>query len=289
MKLWLLTTQPPVSEDTAYLIGRVTSRCKQVAISEIAAPADEPPLPPDDIDGILNRSFSTSSGFLASLDSLGIALGVPVINPGAATIKACDKRSYPGLFAKLIPETWTVARLDRLYELLEGGRRELVVKNPFGKHGKEVIRFRGEEDHAEAEALFAAAPRGGLAVQVFCPGFLAGDKRIILQRGVGGSYQIAAWFKRVPKAGGWKSNVSAGGSIERCELDEDEKALAMEVALGAGLDYVGIDVAREGGRPLLIETNAYTGGHINFDTDRREHSGDDFARMVVGLAENGRP
>lgn len=289
MKLWTLIPPPPVSEDIAYLIGRVASRCSHLAISEIAGGAQEPPPPPAGIDGILNRSFSTDGSLLAALDSLAADLGVPVINPGAATLKACDKRSYPEMFSGLIPETWRVEQIDRLYGLLDSARGELVVKNPFGKHGKDVIRFRGEEDHDEAKALFAAAPPGGLAVQVFCPGFLVGDKRIILQRQEGGGYEIAAWFKRVPKPGGWKSNVSAGGTIERCELEAEEKALAMEVAEGAALDYVGIDVAWEGGRPLLIETNAYTGGHINYDTDRRKHSGDDFARMVVRLAEHGRP
>lgn len=289
MKLWLLITTPPVSEDTAYLIGRVTSRCTEVLVSVVAGSADAPPPAPEGIAGILNRSFSTRSGFLADLDSLGAALGIPVINPGAAALRACDKRSYPEFFPRLIPETWTVERIEDLLDLLKGGRHELVLKNPFGKHGKEMMRFRGEEDRAEAEALFASAPEGGLVTQVFCPGFLVGDKRIILQRRAGGGYDFAAWFKRVPKSGGWKSNVSAGGRIERCELDEDEMALAMEVAEIAGLDYIGIDVAREEGRPLLIETNAYTGGHINFDTDRRKHSGDDFARMVVSLIEKGRP
>jgi D-alanine-D-alanine ligase-like ATP-grasp enzyme len=73
-----------------------------------------------------------------------------------------------------------------------------------------------------------------------------------------------------------------------CDLEDDERALALAVAEVAALDYVGIDMARENGRCLLIETNAYTGGHINFDVDHRAKSGDDFALMIRRLAEEGR-
>ena len=54
MKLWILSTQPPTSEDTAYLIGRSTSRSTKVIVSIVAATAGEPPpAPEDDIDIIL--------------------------------------------------------------------------------------------------------------------------------------------------------------------------------------------------------------------------------------------
>lgn len=96
-------------------------------------------------------------------------------------------------------------------------------------------------------------------------------------------------LRRVPREGGWISNVSAGGRVERCELEEDERVLALKVARIADLDYIGIDVGRDQGRCLLIETNAYTGGHIDFDSaGGRISSGDQFARMVVRLSREGR-
>jgi len=288
MKLWILINPPPVSEDTAYLVGRASSRAAEAVISVIA-PADEtPPAPPDGIDAILNRSFNTRPNFLHRLDALAAKLGIPSINPGAASLRACDKRTYIGDFPAVIPGTWELHTLEDILRLQRELGDEVVLKDPYGKHGKDIIRFRGEADSAEASTLIAKIPEGGVVAQVFCRGFLAGDKRIIVQRGKGGDFEAAAWFGRVPAPGGWKSNVSAGGRIVVCDLEDDERALALAVAEVAALDYVGIDMARENGRCLLIETNAYTGGHINFDVDHRAKSGDDFALMIQRLAAEGR-
>lgn len=286
MKLWILINPPPVSEDTAYLAGRASSRAQAVVLS-VVAPGDEaPPAPPPDIDAILNRSFNTRPSFLRRLDALAAELGVPSINPGAASLRACDKRSYIADYAGMIPATWELRTLEEILRLQREVGDEIVLKDPYGKHGKDIIRFRGEADRDAASALLAKVPEGGVVAQVFCRGFLAGDKRVIVQRGQDGGFEVAAWFARVPAPGGWKSNVSAGGRVVTCDLAEDERALALAVAELAGLDYVGIDMGRENGGCLLIETNAYTGGHINFDIDHRARSADDFAVMIRRLAEN---
>ena len=290
MKLWILSTVPPISEDTAYLIGRSASRSTRVLVSTVTATDDEPPPPPaEDIDIILNRSFNARGSFLQRLDALAAEFGVPVSNPGAATARACDKRTYIEDFPAVIPQTRIVKTLDDTLRLQREMGEELVLKDPFGKHGKDIIRFRGQQDCAEAADLITRMGKAGIVAQSFCGGFVDGDKRVILQRSRCGELDIVAWFRRIPKAGEWKSNVSAGGQIERCELETEEKNLALAVAETAGLDCIGIDMAWHDGRCLLIETNAYTGGHINFDTDRRVHSGDDFALLLVSLAEHGRP
>jgi len=288
VKLWTLINPPPVSEDTAYLVGRTCSRAVSVILTVIE-PGDEwPPAPPAGIDAVLNRSFNTRPNFLQRLDALAAEAGVPVINPGAASLRACDKRTYIDDFPRMIPDTWELRSVEEVLALQRDIGDEIVLKDPYGKHGKDIIRFGGEADSATAAALLAKIPEGGVVAQVFCRGFLAGDKRVIVQRGADGAYAAAAWFARIPAPGGWKSNISAGGRLVVCDLEDDEKALALAVAEIAALDYVGIDVGRENGRCLLIETNAYTGGHINYDVDHRAKSGDDFALMVRRLAERGR-
>ena len=292
MKTWILANDPPVSEDTAYLLGRVTSRSSAVTVTRVGELDETPPPPPPGIEIVLNRSFNTQSGFLLGLDRLGAEQGFLVCNPGAAALRACDKRSYLEDFADVIPETRIAGSAEALHAAWRDFGGDAVVKDPFGKHGKQVERLRGEEDLAAAEALRAASRCGELVIQPFCAGFVAGDKRVIVQRrpgdGSGGGYQVAAWFQRVPRPGGWKSNVSAGGRVQDCPLGEEEIALAESLAARCGLDYVGLDLAWHEGRLLLIETNAYTGGHVNFDIERRTHSGDAFAEMVAWLAREGR-
>lgn len=287
MKLWIITNEPPVSGDTAYMIGRILSHCSQVFVTPVTENEESIPEPPGVIDGILNRSFCINPRFLNQMDALAADLGVRFINPGAATMLACDKRSYPEMYPGKIPETWIVSSLEAVSELLHQADQTLVLKGPFGKRGEEVIRFRGDEDWLQAQALLKCAPKGGVVAQRFCQGFVEGDKRVILHRRRAGGFEIAAWYKRIPAEGGWISNVSAGGRAEPCDLERDEKDLAMEVAEVAGLDYIGIDIGRDQGRCLLIETNGYTGGHIDFDVaSPGARSGDDFARMVSWMCRD---
>lgn len=290
MKLWALANTPPASDDIVYLIGCCTARSTKVFVNTVPADATRPPpAPEEEIDIILNRCSDTRVDFIFHLDELAARLAVPLTNPGAAAIRACDKRTYLKDFPKLTPPSRVAQTLGDVLDLQRELDGELVLKDPFGKHGKNIIRFRGEEDSAEALRLLDDMKKSGVVAQAFCHGFVSGDKRIIMQRRVGGGFDFAAWFKRVPKEGEWKSNISAGGRVERCELDREEKDLAMAVAEAAGLDCIGIDLAWHDGRCLLIETNAYPGGHIDFDVDRRVQSGDGFAQMVVHLAEQGRP
>lgn len=288
MKTWVLANEPPVSEDTAYLLGRVASHSSAMVVTRVGELDTDVPPPPPGIEVILNRSFNTRAEFLHGLDALAARLGIAVCNPGAATLKACDKRSYPADFADVIPETRVVDSEVALREAWWALGGDVVIKDPFGKHGKQVERLREPGDLALGEALRAAARGGELVVQPFCEGFLAGDKRVIVQRLPEGGYRATAWFQRIPREGGWKSNVSAGGRVVDCDLSAEEVALAEALALRTGLDYVGLDLARHEGRTLLIETNGYTGGHVNFDIERRERTGDVFAAMIAHLARHGR-
>jgi glutathione synthase/RimK-type ligase-like ATP-grasp enzyme len=288
MRLWILTNPPPVSGDTAYMIGRVLSHCAQVHVTPISETEAHAPVPPGPVDGILNRSFCINPDFLAEMDALAADLGVRLINAGAPTMLACDKRTYPEMYPGMVPETWVLHSVDELAQLHTSRGETLVMKGPFGKRGEQVMRFRGPEDHARAQALLDMGKGSGLVVQRFCEGFREGDKRVILHRLPDGGFEIAAWYARIPAEGGWKSNVSAGGRVEQCDLAPDEEALSLAVAKLAGLDYIGIDIGRDalrdGGRCLLIETNGYTGGHIDFDVAiPGKRSGDNFARMVAWL------
>ena len=290
MKLWILSTPVPASEDTSYLIGRTASRSAQVFISRVPPDAPDPPPPPEaDIDIILNRSFIPRRDFLLKLDRIAAERGVLLTNPGTASARACDKRSYLEDFPDLAPRSGIARSVEDVLAYQEAWGGNVVLKDPLGKHGKDIILFRGARDRKAASDLLSRMDQGEVVAQEFCSGFIAGDKRIILHRDRKHGFKPAAWFKRVPKAGEWKSNVSAGGRIERCELENQEVHLAKEVAERAGLDSIGIDLAWHEGRCLLIETNAYTGGHIDFDNDRRVHSGDDFAAMICHLAKAGRP
>lgn len=285
MKIWVLCRIPPVVRDTAYLIGCLATRFSESIVTPVPDDAVTVIPPPVPVDIIWNRTLIVDKSFLSNLDRIAKGMGVRVVNAGAPTYLACDKRTYREMYSGLIPQTWVVTSEEQLLHLSGAQGATLVIKHPFGKFGREVELFRGPQDLPIARQLLATHPTSGLVVQEFCTEFQTGDKRVIVHRTCADAFDIAAWYMRTPPPGGWKSNLSSGGSLHMCELGDDEKVLAINVARLSGLDFVGIDLGRHKGRPLLIETNAYAGGHIDFDMEGDSlHSGDQFARLLADLA-----
>lgn len=284
MRIWLLSVVPPVSPDTAYLVGRALSHASNVEVTLVGEKDNVCPEPPENVDIIFNRSFNTNHEFLAGLDKLSRSLRIPVVNPGAATYAACDKRSYVKDYPGRIPPTRIVDSLERLTTALHEMGGAVVVKDPFGKRGLEVERLLSPRDLALGERLLRVSGCGELVVQRYCAGFEQGDKRVLLQRAGNGEYEITGYYRRIPSPGGWKSNVSAGGRVAATELGEEERRFSLDTAALTGLDYVGLDIGWHGGELLLIETNAYAGGQIDFDILGNDNSGDKLARLLAGLA-----
>lgn len=284
MKVWLLSSKPPVSPDTAYLVGRVLSHASSIEVTQVAECDGFAIDPPAGVDVILNRSFVTNRGFLAGLDGLSRSRRIPVVNPGAATYAACDKRTYPWDYPGRIPPTRTAGSRTELAAAVRELGGAVVVKDPFGKRGEKVERLLGPADFPLAERLLTASSCGELIVQRYCPGFEKGDKRVLLQSTGEGGYEITGYYARIPAPGGWKSNVCAGGRVVATGLDEDERRFSLETAALSNLDYVGLDIARQEGKPLLIETNSYTGGQIDFDMLSNGDSAEKLAQLLERLA-----
>lgn len=281
MKIWLIIKPAPIGYDTAYLAGRIISRYSDVHVSKFTSLAELLATAPSSYDVVLNRTISADPVLLEALEAHAKSNQAYLINSADATRRACDKRTYLNDYTRFIPETWVVQTFGELQSLFARVGFELVVKDPFGKHGQDVARYAGGDCDEDIGRILEGCRKSGVVAQRFCSGFAEGDKRVILHRNRDGEYDIAACIVRVPKTGSWISNLGAGGRVQTCELTEQEADLAKSVARLSGLDYVGLDVGTHNGRSLLIETNAYTGGYMDFDTNHRNcSSGDEFARFV---------
>ena len=249
MQLWILAKKSPSTEDAAYLIGRLAARSRHVLLTHVAETDRQPPEPPAGVEAIFNYGFNTSEDYLHSLDALAAGLGVPVINTGAATVAACDKHGYIEHFSGMIPSTWAVGSLREILQVQGQVGDKIVLKDPYGKYGKKIMRFSGEADSDAATALLESIPSRKLVAQEFCRSFVEGGRRVIVHNDPKHGVAVAAWFARTPAPGGWISNYRAGGRIQSCESAQDEIEMALQVAEVSGLDYVGIDPGREAGRP----------------------------------------
>jgi glutathione synthase/RimK-type ligase-like ATP-grasp enzyme len=284
IKVLAIINPPPIGYDTAYLIGRILSRAQSVQVTTVSDIDHLHSLSIENVDVIFNRTLNGNQYFLTRLGTFAQKIGAYLINSYEATGRACDKRTYLEDYSGNVPETWVLNTFDQLSSLHDQVGYDLVVKDPFGKFGKEVARFNGNRENLHISQIIANCKRSGFVAQRYCAGFGNGDKRVIVQRRLNGDCEVVAWYRRVPAKGNWISNLSAGGSVELCDLTQEEINFSKSIAVKSGLDYVGLDIGVDDNRILLIETNAYTGGHMDFDAARQDlSSGDEFAKFVCEL------
>ncbi|GJM17685.1 MAG: hypothetical protein DHS20C13_30120 [Thermodesulfobacteriota bacterium] len=286
MDVWAIIKDTPISYDSAYLLGRIASHSNSLFTTSGANIYKIRSSIPAKFDVLLNRTILYDIDFLEELEEIALEAGAVFINSSRRTYAAYDKRKYLAEYLKFIPDTWIVEDEQQLSLLIQKVGGELVVKYPFGMCGKEVVRISTEADIAKAKRIFSISPGLSVVAQRFCDDLVLGDKRVILHRLENDSFEIVAWYKRIPKPGGWISNLSFGGRIEKCDIASDEVELCMKVAEIAGLDYVGLDIGKQDGKALLIEINPYTGGHMDFDAIHQDKSsGVKFTELVSRLCE----
>ena len=270
MRLWVLLPDENLTDDRAYLVGYLKSCFDVVMVTREARTASTCAPPQDRPDVVLNLVSSRSLALLAEIDRLAMEWGVPVSPPSRGSWRTEDKRTYLEDFADVSPPT----RIARSVEEVEAFRHEfggdIVIKDPFGDRGRGVERIRSSADLPVAEALLqnTILDTRELIVQPFFSGFVAGDKRVVLQRTPDDRFEITAYIGRKPPEGGWKSNIRSGGMSVRTELTDAERDIALSLAPRAGVDNVGLDLAQHDGRTWYIEHNQGYGGIIDFDLDR---------------------
>ena len=167
-----------------------------------------------------------------------------------ASVRNAPEKLFVLDYAQFMPPTMITRSLDATRAFLaEHGA--IVIKPLHGNGGKAI--FKIDSDGANLAALmemFNAAYVEPHMVQAFLPEVAAGDKRIVLVDG-----EIAGAINRLPGAGEIRSNLAAGGSAQKTELTDAERAICAALApelKRRGLLFVGIDVI--GGR-WLTEIN----------------------------------
>lgn len=163
----------------------------------------------------------------------------------------------------------------KAFQKEHGGK--IVLKPVMGYGGSDV--FLVEEDGHNLPQLMETLGRDGyIVVQPFLPAASEGDIRLFLVNGrplqIDGRY---AAVHRKGKDGDFRSNISAGGSVARAEVDERCLRLAELVRprmVSDGLFFVGLDIVGD----RLVEVNAISSGGLNAAGILEER---DFAGAVI--------
>jgi RimK family alpha-L-glutamate ligase len=201
------------------------------------------------------RSFDGITHTLNCLDLL--EENTNVVNNSNSIYKATDKAKLTDLYKKgyPVPKSVYTSDSDVAYSALEEFGNA-VIKPRFGSFGDDVLKLdRYSVESKSIIELFLNA-HDVACVQEFLNG--EGCKRIhIIDDEIFGAYN------RLPSPGDWRENVSKGGDVERTELTEYEKDLALKTSEEFGLSISGADTIGD----YLIELNFTPGimGLINLD------------------------
>jgi len=212
-----------------------------------------------DADAVLTRFIPTGSleQIIYRMDALHWIekRGVPVMNSPRAIERSVDKFYTTALLQEAgLPTPETVVcegAADAMAAVQAMG--DVIVKPIFGSMGHGMVRvsdpdvaFRIVRSLEQVRAVFyvqRAVNHGGRDVRVFV---------------VGG--RVLGAIERRTSDGGWRTNVSRGGSARPFELPPAWEQLALRAAAAIGADYAGVDLlpSREG-EVFVLEVNGIPG------------------------------
>jgi len=182
-------------------------------------------------------------------------------------IRRANNKLYTAVFEdeknEIIPRTHVTKNKKYLKDVIKEGPDKMILKplNGFGGSGVILIEKRAMMSINSLLDFYIDNVDGSsnyVILQDYIPGAELGDVRILLLNGL----PIGA-MKRVPGDEDHRSNVSAGGTVQKHTLSKQEKELCRRIGpklVKDGLYFAGIDVI--GG--MLVEVNVMSPGGITY-------------------------
>jgi glutathione synthase len=232
------------------------ARCERIQVDEL----DVLMLRNDPSVDAIERPWAQTIGLL--FGQMAARRGVLVLNDPDGLAKALNK-----LYFQLFPsEVRPRALITRQAEDVKNFVREhgqVVIKPLQGSGGASVFLVR-QDDLPNLNQMIDAVSRDGYVVaQEYLPAAAGGDVRLFLLNGSPlmheGKY---AAFRRIGAQGDLRSNIHAGGRVERAEVTEQMLRIADLVRpklVHDGMFLVGLDIAGD----KLLEINVFSPGGLN--------------------------
>ena len=183
-------------------------------------------------------------------------------------MREANNKLYTAAFgdahSNIIPNTHVSKNKEYLVKQIRDSKADKMILKPlngFGGSGVILIEKSAMNNIKSLLDFYIASSDGSsnyVILQDYIEGADQGDVRILLLNG-----EPVGAMKRVPGSDDHRSNVSAGGSIQKHTLTKVEKALCKQIGpklVKDGLYFVGIDVI--GGK--LVEVNVMSPGGITY-------------------------
>lgn len=172
--------------------------------------------------------------------------------------------AFGDVHSNIIPNTHVSKNKKYLAQQIKESKSDKMILKPlngFGGSGVILIEKSAMSNINSLLDFYITNPDGSsnyVILQDYIEGADQGDVRILLLNG-----EPIGAMKRVPSTDDHRSNVSAGGSVQKHILTKEEKALCKQIGpklVKDGLYFVGIDVI--GGK--LVEVNVMSPGGITY-------------------------
>lgn len=204
--------------------------------------------------------------------------GIPCLNSFEALVVARDKfLSLKRLEAHNIPVPRSVmvqepAQIPSAVKSLGGF--PVVAKGLRGRQGTTVEKIQ-DQDFVRYFAAHPPYPIQAVLLQEFLPTACLGDSRIVV---VGG--RVAAYMKRMPREGEFRSNVHLHGRGMLWDPPGPWLDLAVRAARVLDLQVAGVDMLEGPKGPLVVEVNTTPGFR-----ELERVTGVDVASQIITAAE----
>ncbi|MDG1659789.1 MAG: glutathione synthase [Winogradskyella sp.] len=183
-------------------------------------------------------------------------------------MREANNKLYTAAFgdahSNIIPNTHVSKNKNYLIQQINESKSDKMILKPlngFGGSGVILIEKSAMSSINSLLDFYISAGEGEsnyVILQDYIEGAEKGDVRVLLLNG-----EPVGAMKRVPGSDDHRSNVSAGGSVQKHTLTKEEKALCRQIGpklVKDGLYFVGIDVI--GGK--LVEVNVMSPGGITY-------------------------
>ncbi|MAQ14369.1 MAG: glutathione synthetase [Sandaracinus sp.] len=214
----------------------------------------------DPAEDAVERPWAQTSGIL--FGQLAAARGVLVVNDPMHLADAINKTYFQHFPEEVRPRTCISRDPGEIRSFIESEKGHAVIKPLQGSGGQGVFIVKPDLDNLNP--MIEAVTRDGYAiVQEYLPEAVDGDIRLFVLNGrpLRNGDAIAA-LRRVAADGDARSNLSAGGSIVKAEIDERAMRLVELVRpklVRDGMYLVGLDVVGD----KLMEINVFSPGGLH--------------------------
>jgi glutathione synthase len=183
-------------------------------------------------------------------------------------MREANNKLYTAAFgdahSNIIPNTHVSKNKKYLIEQIKNSTADKMILKPLNGFGGSGVILIEKSAMSNINSLldFYISGKDGTSnyviLQDYIEGADQGDVRILMLNG-----EAVGAMRRVPGSDDHRSNVSAGGSVQKHTLTKAEKALCKQIGpklVKDGLYFVGIDVI--GGK--LVEVNVMSPGGITY-------------------------